>query len=83
MDKQLLVDYNNKMGNKDWMSVREAAEHLGVTKPQIFRLLKKGVLSGKKDESAPVPYYQVQRDTIEAYKAKPKNKGGRPKGKKV
>lgn len=81
MDKQLLNDYNNKMEIKDWMSTREAAVYLGVSKPQIFRLIQNGHLIAHKEDSAPVPYYKVQKDALDAYKALPKNKGGRPRTK--
>lgn len=38
----------DKMGaaaNRDWLSIREAAEHLGVSQPTIFRWMKQGTLS--------------------------------------
>lgn len=67
------------MGSKGWMSTREAAKFLDVTKPQIFRLIKEKKLIAKLDEIAPVPYYQIDMDSVIEYKSKPKNKGGRPK----
>ena len=32
-------------GQKDWYSVQEAAEYLGVSQPTIFRWMKQGLLS--------------------------------------
>jgi len=69
------------MENKDWMSTREAANYLGVSKPQVFRLIKNGQLNAMLEVTAPVPYYRIQKNSLERYKATPKNKGGRPKRK--
>ena len=61
------------------MSAREAAEYLGVTKPQIFRLIKQRRITGHLNKDAPVPYYLIERLSIENYHKAPRNKGGRPK----
>jgi phage antirepressor YoqD-like protein len=66
------------MTTKEWMSTREAAEYLGVTKPQIFRLLNENKIYAILNMEAPVPYYQIDRGSVYKYKKSPKNRGGRP-----
>ncbi len=63
---------------KDWVSAKEAAEFLGVTKPQILRLINENKLIAKLITEAPVPYYLIEKGSLSTYKRTPKNKGGRP-----
>lgn len=70
------------MEPKDWVSAREAAEFLGVTKPQILRLINENKLTAKLITEVPVPYYLIERVSLNNYKRTPKNKGGRPKKQK-
>jgi hypothetical protein len=67
------------MKTKGWMTAKEAAGYLGVTKPQVFRLIKMNKISARLNMEAPVPYYQIDTNSIKKYKTSPKNKGGRPK----
>ena len=69
------------MSKKDWLSAREAAEYIGVTKPQIFRLINEKKIIASLNTEAPVPYYLIDRTSLENYKKTPKNKGGRPRQK--
>jgi hypothetical protein len=71
------------MGAKNWISAKQAADCLGITKPQIFRLIKEKKIIATLEMDAPVPYYQVNKVSVEEYKLTPKNKGGRPSLKKV
>lgn len=67
------------MSNKAWVSAREAAEYLHITKPQIFRLINENKIVAKLNMEAPVPYYLISKTSLDKYKSAPKNKGGRPK----
>jgi hypothetical protein len=70
------------MDNKAWVSAREAAEYLDVTKPQVFRLIYENKIVAKLNMKAPVPYYLISKASLDRYKSAPKNKGGRPKKEK-
>ena len=43
--QQNLATDKTQGGPKDWYSVKEAAEYLGVSKPTIFRWMRDGLLS--------------------------------------
>jgi len=68
----------------DKMTSKQAAEYLGLSKSQVNRLVKKGILKAELI-NAPVPYYLVDQGSVEAYKktprhpGPPKGQGGRPK----
>ena len=70
------------MPEKKWMTARESAKFLGLTKPQIYRLIKQGKLVAKLNSAGPISYYEIEKTSITAYKIAPKNKGGRPKKEK-
>ncbi len=82
MDKQYLDRYNPLVSNKAWVSAREAAEYLGITKPQILRLIYQKKINSKLNIEAPVPYYLISKVSLDKYKSTPKNKGGRPRKEK-
>lgn len=66
------------MNNMYTMTTKEAAEYLGLGKPQVNRLINKGKLKAEL-QNTPVPYYLIGRESVEAYKLAPKDKGGRPR----
>jgi len=66
------------MGEKHTMTVTQAAEYLGCSKSYVQRLIRNGRLDAVK-ETVPLPYYLIDPIAVQAYKAAPKNKGGRPK----
>jgi hypothetical protein len=67
------------MAQKEWVSAKEAAKYLSVTKPQIFRLIKEGKISAYLNNDFPIPFYQVDYKSLQKYKTTPKLRGGRPK----
>lgn len=64
---------------KMYLSTKEAAEFLGLTPGHISDLCKTGRLKCEK----PARDWLISIQELEAYKEKPKNKGGRPKKKEV
>ncbi len=71
------------MSEKKWMTAKESAILLDVTKPQIYRLIKEGKLVAKLNSDGPISYYKIEKTSLIAYKVAPKNKGGRPKKEKL
>ncbi len=65
--------YNNFM--EKYLNTKKAAEFLGLTVNHISDLCKTGRLKCEK----PARDWFVSIEELEAYKIKPKNKGGRPK----
>ncbi len=58
----------------DLMSAVEAAAYLGMTPARVYALSKQGRL-GRRIGG----YWLYTREELDAYKATPKSKGGRPK----
>ncbi len=57
------------------LSAKQAAEYLQVTRARINQLAEEGKLTRKEIGG----YFLYLKSELEAYKAQPKNKGGRPK----
>ena len=70
------------MSEKKWLTAKESANFLDLTKPQIYRLIKQGKLIAKINSMGPISYYEIDKPSVAAYKVTPKNKGGRPKKEK-
>ena len=60
---------------KDYLSTLEAAKILGVSTRYVSELCRKGKMKCER----PARDWLVSKAEVEAYKIKPKNKGGRPK----
>lgn len=60
------------------LTSKEAAKELGVTQGHISMLIKRGKLKASKHG----PLWDIDPESVKAYKKAPKNKGGRPKKKK-
>ncbi len=56
------------------LSGQEAAEYLGISRARIYALARQGRL-GREIGG----YWMFTRGELDAYKAEPKSKGGRPK----
>ena len=70
------------MGVNHKITVAQVAKDLGCTKTNVQRLIKQNRLDAAMQD-APVKYYLVDPESVEKYKISPKNKGGRPRGKRV
>lgn len=62
----------------DWVTVKAASGILGVSHRHVLHLVRKSKLRAELQD-APVPYYLINRESVEAYKKAPKSKGGRPR----
>ena len=51
---------------KEWYTVAEAAEYLGMSTKSIYRLLQRGLLKG----SAGIRHIRIYRNELESYKAR-------------
>lgn len=60
------------------MTTKEAAEHLGVSENYVAILCKRGTLKAKRHGYM----WDIDPASVEAYKAAPKDKGGRPRKEK-
>lgn len=65
--------------DKTQLLAREAAEILEVGHRHVIKLIHQGKLRAELQDQAPVPYYLIDRESVLAYKAAPKSKGGRPR----
>jgi excisionase family DNA binding protein len=65
--------YNEFMG---W-TTRQTAEFLGTSTKFVLSLIYRGKLQAKKFG----PMWDIDPESVKAYKAAPKDKGGRPKKK--
>ena len=66
------------MGVKYSLTVLQVAQDLGFSKSYILRLIHQGSLEAKLQD-APVSFYLINSASVEEFKTKPKNKGGRPR----
>jgi excisionase family DNA binding protein len=60
---------------EDLLSAAQAAAYLGLTRARINQLAEQGKLSRTEIGG----YFLYRKGDLDAYKAAPKNKGGRPK----
>lgn len=56
-------------------TTKEAAEFLNVTRTTVTRLCKKGIIKSSMHGRD----WDIDPESVEAYKLAPKNKGGRPR----
>lgn len=63
------------MATEGLMSLREAAEYLGLTRMQVYRHVNAGHIQTHTIGSMQV----VEKAELDRFRAMPKNKGGRPK----
>ncbi len=63
------------MAADDLMSLREAAEYLGLTRTQVYRHVNAGRIKTSLIGSMQV----VDRQELDRFRSMPRNKGGRPK----
>ena len=66
------------MEGKYSLTVAQVAEKLGFSKSYIQRLIRQKRLDAELQD-APVKYYLVDPQSVEAFKKMPKNRGGRPR----
>lgn len=61
--------------DEELLSAKQAAAHLGVTRARINQLAEAGRLTRREIGG----YFLYLKSEVDAYKAAPKSKGGRPK----
>lgn len=61
------------------LTTTEAAQRLGITPRAVALLLRAGKIAGERRQEARGPVWYADAESVEAYAAAPKSKGGRPK----